>query len=86
MKKRGTKHRAEQAEYTEEEQAEVLPIPSDVWKWLVLPRLRTSEVRAVGRCGGIAWLALLAAQRLRSIIVLRALFQYSVPLLLLSRG
>ena len=52
----------------------MLRVPSDVWQWLVLPRLRPSEVRAVGRCGGIAWLAFLAAQRLRSIIVQCALF------------
>ena len=52
----------------------MLRVPSDVWEWLVLPRLRPSEVRAVGRCGGSAWLAFLAAQRLHSIIVLCALF------------
>ena len=32
-------------------------------------RLRPSEVRAVGRCGGVAWLTFLAAQRLRLITV-----------------
>ena len=52
----------------------MLRVPSDVWQWLVLPRLRHSEVRAVGRCGGIAWLAFLAAQRLHSSKVMCALF------------
>ena len=55
-------------------EAEVLRLPGDVWRWLVLPRLRPSEVRAVGRCGGSAWLAFLAAQQLRSIMVFSALF------------
>ena len=35
----------------------------------------------MGRCGGIAWLAFLAAQRLRSIIALCALFYYCCFLL-----
>ena len=60
---------AEQAEYTEREEPDVLRIPSDVWEWLVLPHLRPSHVRDVGRCGGVAWLAFLVAQRLSSITV-----------------
>ena len=55
-------------------EAVVEALPIELWKFLVLPRLRPSEVCAVGRCGGVSWLALLAAQRLRSIIVLCALF------------
>ena len=60
---------AEQSEHTEREEPDVLRIPSDVLEWLVLPRLRSSHVRDLGRCGGVAWLAFLAAQWLHSIIV-----------------
>ena len=43
MKKTKKKNlRAGQSEYTEKEKAEVLRIPSDVWQWLVLLRLRPS--------------------------------------------
>ena len=68
---------AEQEEEEEKEITVVEALPSELWEFLVLPRLRPSEVRAVGRCGVIAWLALLAAQRLRSITVLCDPFEYS---------
>ena len=61
---------AEQKEVEEMEEAVVEALSIKLWEFLVLPRLRHSEVHVVGRCGGIAWLAFLAAQRLRSIIVL----------------
>ena len=60
---------AEQEEEEENEEAVAEALPIELWEFIVLPRLRPSEVRAVGRCGGIAWLAFMAAQRLRSIIV-----------------
>ena len=65
---------SEEEEEDEKEITVVEALPSELWEFLVLPRLRPSEVRAVGRCGGIAWLPFLAAQRLRSIIVLLAQF------------
>ena len=68
---------AEQEEEEETEGGVIEALPIELWEFLVLPRLRPSEVRAVWRCGGIAWLAFLAAQRLRSITVLCDPFQYS---------
>ena len=68
---------AEQEEEEETEGGMIEALPNELWEFLVLPRLRPSETRAVGRCGGIAWLAFLAAQRLRSITVLCDPFQYS---------
>ena len=67
---------AEQEEGEEKEEAVVEALPIELWVSLVLPRLRPSEARVVGLGGGIAWLAVLAAQRLRSVKVLCALFYY----------
>ena len=65
---------AEQEEEEENEEDVVEALPIELWEFLVLPRLRLFEVCAVGHCGGLAWMAFLAAQRLRSIKVLCALF------------
>ena len=50
----------------DEEEANALRLPIDVWEWLVMHRLHPSEARAVGRwAGAIGWLAFLATQQLR---------------------
>ena len=49
---------AEQEEEEENEEDVVEALPIELWEFLVLPRLRPSETRAVGRCGGITAAAL----------------------------